>query len=79
MPQGRSGSSFNVDPPTVEAIEEAKHRVDVWVYSYILVRILMNIKNSVLYTGYISRWFNFHEFCESLIAKIFTLIHVYLH
>ena len=30
----------------------------------------------ILYTGYISRWFNFRE---SLIAKIFTLIHVYLH
>ena len=27
----------------------------------------------------ISRWFNFREFREPLIAKIFTLIHVYLH
>ena len=33
----------------------------------------------ILYTGYISRWFNFREFREPLIAKIFTLIHVYLH
>ena len=33
----------------------------------------------LLYMGYISRWFNFREFRESLIAKIFTLIHVYLH
>ena len=30
-------------------------------------------------TGYISRWFNFREFRESLIAKIFTLIHVYMY
>ena len=31
------------------------------------------------YTRYISRWFNFREFRESLIVNIFTLIHVYLH
>ena len=32
--------------------------------------------HTLLYTGYISRWFNFREFREPLIAKIFTLIHM---
>ena len=45
----------------------------------ILEHLFFDIASIILYTVYISRWFNFRDFREPLIAKIFTLTHVYLH
>ena len=59
--------------------------IDIWMLIYSpnkfqFLRFQHKYKyEDILYTGYISRWFNVREFREPLIAKIFTLIHVYLH